>query len=279
MISKHNIAEILTFFKNHKKTNNLSLNISSKTIIINKNTKKKGDMVLKNNKLTIHTKVSRIFRECSEILAPILINNKKILFGQIGQSLDGKIALNNGNSHYINEKDSITYLHCLRSISDAVLVGVNTIIKDNPLLTTRKITGSNPVRIVIDPSLKLTNKYKIFKDNNTNIIFTNTRSKKKLKNSVIVTFPKKNFTKNIYKYLKSMSLNNILIEGGPTTLSKFIDLKLLNIMQFIISPTLIGSGIDSLKLKPITNLNKAIRVKNTISKLGKEIIVTLDFNS
>ena len=278
MISKHNIAEILTFFKNHKKTNNLSLNISSKTIIINKNNKK-GDVVLKNSKLTINTKVSGIFRECCEILAPILINNKKIFFGQIGQSLDGKIALNNGNSHYINEKDSITYLHCLRSISDAVLVGVNTIIKDNPLLTTRKITGSNPIRIIIDPSLKLTNKYKIFKDNNTNIIFTNTSSKKKLKNSVIITFPKKNFTKNIYKYLKSMSLNNILIEGGPTTLSKFIDLKLLNIMQFIISPTLIGSGIDSLKLKPITNLNKAIRVKNTISKLGKEIIVTLNFNS
>ena len=278
MISKHNIAEILTFFKNHKKTNNLSLNISSKTIIINKNSKK-GDVVLKNNKLIINTKVNKVIRECCEILAPILINNKKIMFGQIGQSLDGKIALNNGNSHYINEKDSITYLHCLRSISDAVLVGVNTIIKDNPLLTTRKITGSNPVRIIIDPSLKLTNKYKIFKDNNTNIIFTNTSSKKKLKNSVIITFPKKNFTKNIYKYLKSMSLNNILIEGGPTTLSKFIDLKLLNIMQFIISPTLIGSGIDSLKLKPITNLNKAIRVKNTISKLGKEIIVTLDFNS
>ena len=278
MISKHNIAEILTFFKNHKKTNNLSLNISSKTITINKNTKK-GDVVLKNNKLTINTKVSRVFRECFEILAPILINKKKILFGQIGQSLDGKIALNNGNSHYINEKDSITYLHCLRSISDAVLVGVNTIIKDDPLLTTRKIIGSNPIRIIIDPSLKLTNKYKIFKDNNTNIIFCNTSSKKQLKNSVIITFPKKNFTKNIYKYLKSMSLNNILIEGGPTTLSKFIDLKLLNIMQFIISPTLIGSGIDSLKLKPITNLNKAIRVKNTISKLGKEIIVTLDFNS
>ena len=76
-----------------------------------------------------------------------------------------------------------------------------------------------------------------------------------------------------------MSFNNILVEGGPTTLSKFIDLKLLDIMQFIISPTLLGSGIDSLKLKPITKLKNAIRVKNTISKLGKEIIVTLDFNS
>ena len=50
-------------------------------------------------------------------------------------------------------------------------------------------------------------------------------------------------------------------------------------MQFIISPTIIGSGIDSLKLKPISNLKDALRAKNTIRKLGKEIIVTLDFNS
>ena len=278
MISKYNIAEILTFFKNHKKTNSLSLNISPKSIIINKSTKS-GDIIFKNNNFIINTKISRIFRECFEILAPLLIKNKKIFFGQIGQSVDGKIALNNGNSHYINEKESIMYLHCLRSICDAVLVGVNTIIKDNPLLTTRKITGSNPIRVIIDPSLKLTNKYKIFKDNNTNIIFTNVSNKKKLNNSLIIVLPKKNFTINIYKYLKRMSFNNILVEGGPTTLSKFIDLKLLDIMQFIISPTLLGSGIDSLKLKPITKLKNAIRVKNTISKLGKEIIVTLDFNS
>ena len=263
---------------NHKKTNDLSLNISSKYIIINKSTKS-GDIIFKNNDFIINTKISRIFRECFEILAPLLIKNKKIFFGQIGQSLDGKIALNNGNSHYINEKESIIYLHCLRSISDAVLVGVNTIIKDNPLLTTRKITGSNPIRVIIDPSLKLTNKYKIFKDNNKNIIFTNVSNKKKLNNSAIIVLPKKNFTINIYKYLKRMSFNNILVEGGPTTLSKFIDLKLLDIMQFIISPTLLGSGIDSLKLKPITKLKNAIKVKNTISKLGKEIIVTLDFNS
>ena len=67
----------------------------------------------------------------------------------------------------------------MRSISDGVLVGVNTIIKDNPLLTTRKIKGPNPIRLIIDPTLKLTNKYKIFKDNNKNIIFTNSSKEKK----------------------------------------------------------------------------------------------------
>ena len=195
------------------------------------------------------------------------------------RSLDGKIALNNGSSHYINEKESITYLHCLRSISDGVLVGVNTIIKDNPLLTTRKIKGPNPIRLIIDPTLKLTNKYKIFKDNNKNIIFTNSSKEKKFINTTIVKFPKKNFTQNIYDYLEKTSLQTILIEGGPTTLSHFIELKLLNYMQFIISPTIIGSGIDSVRLKPISDLKNALRTKNTICKLGKEIIVTLDFNS
>ena len=78
---------------------------------------------------------------------------------------------------------------------------------------------------------------------------------------------------------KKSSLKYILIEGGPTTLSYFIELKLINYLQFIISPTLIGSGIDSVKLKPITNLNKAIRMPSNFAKLGKEIVATLDFNS
>ena len=101
----------------------------------------------------------------------------------------------------------------------------------------------------------------------------------RLKNTIIIRYPKKNFSHNIYNYLKKTYFKNVLIEGGPTTLSRFIELKLINYMQFIISPTLIGSGIDSLKLKPITNLNNAIRVKNKISKLGKEIVITLNLNS
>ena len=215
-------------------------------------------------------------RQCCEIIIPLFTKNDNFLIGQIGQSLDGKIALNNGNSHYINEKESILYLHCLRAVCDGVLVGVNTIIKDNPLLTTRKIKGWNPVRLIIDPSLKLSNRYKIFNDDNRNIIFTNSNKQKKFNNTLIVKFPKKNFTNNIFQYLKKTSFKNILVEGGPTTLSNFIEMKLLNYMQFIISPTLIGSGIDSLNLKPITNLKNAIRVKNTISKLGKEIVITLN---
>ena len=278
MINNNNIADLFNFIKNQKNNSSLSLKIAKKNISISKN-KKNADLIITNKNIIINTKIDIILRQCCEIIVPLLLKNNSNFIGQIGQSLDGKIALNNGNSHYINERESIIYLHCLRSISDGVLVGVNTIIKDDPFLTTRKIMGANPIRLIIDPSLKLTNKYNIFKDNNKNIIFTNSSKRKKLNNTTILKFPKKNFTLSISKYLRTTSLKTILIEGGPTTLSHFIEHKLINYMQFIISPTIIGSGIDSLKLKPITNLKNAIRVKNTINKLGKEIIVTLDFNS
>lgn len=278
MINSNNIAVLLNYIKNNKKISNLSLNITRSNISITK-VKKNADLIISNKDIIINKNIDLILRQSCEIIIPLLLKNNNNFIGQIGQSLDGKIALNNGSSHYINEKESITYLHCLRSISDGVLVGVNTIIKDNPLLTTRKIKGPNPIRLIIDPTLKLTNKYKIFKDNNKNIIFTNSSKEKKFINTTIVKFPKKNFTQNIYDYLEKTSLQTILIEGGPTTLSHFIELKLLNYMQFIISPTIIGSGIDSVRLKPISDLKNALRAKNTICKLGKEIIVTLDFNS
>tara|TARA_Y200000002_G_scaffold15354_1_gene12121 strand:- start:866 stop:1702 length:837 start_codon:yes stop_codon:yes gene_type:complete len=278
MINSNNIAVLLNYIKNNKKISNLSLNITRNSISITK-VKKNADLIISNKDIIINKNIDLILRQSCEIIIPLLLKNNNNFIGQIGQSLDGKIALNNGSSHYINEKESITYLHCLRSISDGVLVGVNTIIKDNPLLTTRKIKGPNPIRLIIDPTLKLTNKYKIFKDDNKNIIFTNSSKEKKFINTTIVKFPKKNFTQNIYDYLEKTSLQTILIEGGPTTLSHFIELKLLNYMQFIISPTIIGSGIDSVRLKPISDLKNALRAKNTICKLGKEIIVTLDFNS
>ena len=278
MIKSNNIAELFDFIKKNRKSNTLNLKISKKGII-KTNLKSVSDITVKNNSILFHLKIDPILRQSCEILLPLIRKKDRVFIGQIGQSLDAKIALNNGNSHYINEKESITYLHCLRSISDGVLVGVNTIIKDNPLLTTRKIKGQNPTRLIIDPSLKLTNKYKIFKDKNTNIVFTTSNKTKNLNNTTIVKLPKKDFTLGVYKFLKKSSLKYILIEGGPTTLSHFIEQNLINYMQFIISPTLIGSGINSVKLKPITNLKKAIRRKSNFAKLGKEIVATLDFNS
>ena len=277
MITSKNIGILLDFIKNSKKNSDLYLLVKKNSISLS--SKRKSNFNIKNNNLESKINISKFYQSILNILMPILRKNKKLVIAQIGQSIDGRIALNNGNSHYINNPKSIIYLHCLRSISDAIIVGSNTIKKDDPLLTTRKIKGTNPKRIIIDGSLSLNNKYKIFNDGNENIIFTKSNKNIRLNNSTIIRLKEKNFTKNLITQIKKLKYKNILVEGGSKTISELINNKYIDILQFMIAPILIGSGINSLNLKEISNLNKAIRPKCNFNELENEIIVNLFLNS
>ena len=78
-----------------------------------------------------------------------------VVVGQIGQSLDGRIATTTGQSHYINGPAGLAHLHRLRALVDAVVVGVGTALADDPQLTVRRVAGPDPARVVIDPSGRL----------------------------------------------------------------------------------------------------------------------------
>ena len=104
------------------------------------------------------------------------------------------------------------------------------------LLTTRKIKGTNPKRIIIDGSLSLNNKYKIFNDGNENIIFTKSNKNIRLNNSTIIRLKEKNFTKNFITQIKKLKYKNILVEGGSKTISELINNKYIDILQFMIAP-------------------------------------------
>ena len=277
MITSKNIGILLDFIKNSKKNSDLYLLVKKNSISLS--SKRKSNFYIKNNNLESKINISKFYQSILNILLPILRKNKKLVIAQIGQSIDGRIALNNGNSHYINNPKSIIYLHCLRSISDAIIVGSNTIKKDDPLLTTRKIKGTNPKRIIIDGSLSLNNKYKIFNDGNENIIFTKSNKNIRLNNSTIIRLKEKNFTKNLITQIKKLKYKYILVEGGSKTISELINNKYIDILQFMIAPILIGSGINSLNLKEISNLNNAIRPKHNFNELENEIIVNLFLNS
>ncbi len=277
MITSKNIGILLDFIKNSKKNSDLYLLVKKNSISLS--SKRKSNFYIKNNNLESKINISKFYQSILNILLPILRKNKKLVIAQIGQSIDGRIALNNGNSHYINNPKSIIYLHCLRSISDAIIVGSNTIKKDDPLLTTRKIKGTNPKRIIIDGSLSLNNKYKIFNDGNENIIFTKSNKNIRLNNSIIIRLKEKNFTKNLITQIKKLKYKNMCVEGGSKTISELINNKYIDILQFMIAPILIGSGINSLNLKEISNLNKAIRPKHNFNELENEIIVNLFLNS
>ena len=88
----------------------------------------------------------------------------QVVVGQIGQSLDGRIATPKGHSHYVNGDDGLAHLHRLRALVDAVVVGIGTVIADDPQLTVRRVSGPHPARVVIDPNGKLPRDARVLAD-------------------------------------------------------------------------------------------------------------------
>ena len=149
--------------------------------------------------------------------------NRPYIILKWAESKDGYIAPNNQNKPFwMTSNKSKKLVHKWRTEEDAILVGRATVEKDNPLLTSREKKGNNPIRIVIDKSLKLSQNHNIFNSESKTIIFNEILSSDKSKNNYI----KINFKKiidNILEQLYSKNIQSVIIEGGTKTLQSFID--------------------------------------------------------
>ena len=116
---------------------------------------------------------SNIFRSASQplpqpwgdIFGPLRngVVDDLVVVGQIGQSLDGRIATESGHSKYINGPAGLAHLHRLRALVDGIVIGVGTAIADDPQLTVRRVSGAHPARVVIDPKGRLGREAKVFR--------------------------------------------------------------------------------------------------------------------
>lgn len=199
------------------------------------------------------------------------------------QTIDCKIADKNFNSKWISSLQSRKTVHLLRSEYDAVLVGANTVRKDNPSLNVRfGIKSRNPYRIVIDKKLKLSEHYKIFnyKDGKTIIITSKLASKTKKNrltkkgNIIIECKLKKNGKIDLHDALKKlgeMKITSIMAEGGAKTHKEFLKSGLADEILVFISPKIMGSGI--LSFNPLNYIGKLAEVKYGFS--NGDIVINL----
>src|ERR1700722_4202831 len=98
------------------------------------------------------------------------LESPAFVIGQLGQSLDGRIATPTGHSKYISGPEALRHLHQLRALVDAVVVGVQTVIADDPQLTVRHVEGRNPARVVIDPNGRLPPNARMLSDNHATVL-------------------------------------------------------------------------------------------------------------
>ncbi|MFB5630815.1 MAG: 2,5-diamino-6-(ribosylamino)-4(3H)-pyrimidinone 5'-phosphate reductase [Nitrosopumilaceae archaeon] len=199
-------------------------------------------------------------------------------------TLDGKIASKTGDSELSSKQDKIR-IHRLRSKVDAILVGSNTVKRDNPLLTTRYTRGKNPIRIILDSHGNINKKSRIIKTSNkiqTIIAVSKSAPKKNITNlkkypiEIIESGNKLINIKNLLRILYKKKIKTLLIEGGGTVNWEFVKQGLVDEVIITITPYLLGgknaiSLIDGNGFSKIQNAMK-LKLKKT-SRFGNEIVL------
>ncbi len=244
----------------------------------------------------IKLKVGVLARESSKLNQIYLkYITKKIPFVilKTALSLDGKIATRTGDSKWISSESSRSYVHTLRSQVDAILVGINTILKDNPELTVRddtkkiktKLDIKMPIRIIVDSRLKIPLRANVLNKKVKTIIATTKRSSSNkiqmLRNQGIEVLVIRNKNskvdlKELLKNLGKLNISSVLVEGGGNINASMLEERLVDKVLFFVSPKIIGGkeALTSVEGEGIDKVSKAINLKNIeIRRYGEDILI------
>jgi diaminohydroxyphosphoribosylaminopyrimidine deaminase/5-amino-6-(5-phosphoribosylamino)uracil reductase len=207
-----------------------------------------------------------------------------VVVGQLGQSLDGRVAAPTGDSHYINGPAGLAHLHRLRALVDAVVIGIGTALVDDPQLTVRRVSGPQPVRVVIDPSGRLpANARLLANDGVRRIVLSASGARPPLPDGIeIVGLPKSGgqiAPSAILTTLAERGLRRILIEGGADTVSRFLAAGCLDRLHLIVAPIVLGSGRVGLALPPIERADQALRAAMHVHRLDDEVLLDCDLSA
>jgi diaminohydroxyphosphoribosylaminopyrimidine deaminase/5-amino-6-(5-phosphoribosylamino)uracil reductase len=239
-------------------------------------------------------------RDLLDLYLP-LTRGADYVIGQLGQSLDGRIATVSGRSHYITGPEDIRRLHRVRALVDAVLVGARTVAQDDPLLTVREVEGENPVRVVLDPDGRLREDHRVFSDRAASTLVvrrataTNSRSSTPgagppgagevqpadgSRAPEVLALPASGSEgfepSTVLEALRARGLRRVLVEGGGVTVSRFLEAGLLDRLHMTVAPVLMGSGRAGITLPPIETPDQSLRVRWRHVPLGDDLLFDLD---
>ena len=232
-------------------------------------------------------------RDLFDLYLP-LTRGPDFVIGQLGQSLDGRIATVSGRSQYITGPEDIRRLHRLRALVDAVILGAGTVAQDDPRLTVREVEGENPVRVVLDPDGRLGEDRRVFSDRAARTLVVRratTRGKGPpgraealpgdgTRAPEVLTLPasgSEGFEPGaVLEALRVRGLRRVLVEGGGITVSRFLEAGLLDRLHLTVAPILMGSGRPGITLPPIETPDQSLRARCRHVPLGDDLLFDLD---
>ncbi len=247
----------------------------------------RGINILRQHKLKVEAGILEDeLKKLNEVFIKYITRKIPFVTVKVGQSLDGKIATKSGDSKWITSDKSRAYVHRMRQGYDAVMVGVNTVLRDNPTLdpwfSKKKLT-----KIVVDSQLSIHEEANIFSSGAPVIVVTlsiaagqETENRKILAQKARILEAKEKEgqinLKDMMKKLAGLEITNILVEGGGTLIGALFDEGLVDKVCIFISPKIIGGkdAISSVEGKGITRIDKAIRLRGVkLKRIGEDFLV------
>ncbi|WP_372369856.1 bifunctional diaminohydroxyphosphoribosylaminopyrimidine deaminase/5-amino-6-(5-phosphoribosylamino)uracil reductase RibD [Candidatus Uabimicrobium sp. HlEnr_7] len=244
----------------------------------------------KGKRILEAAKIKTVVGECeleaqklNEIFCHWIKYKTPFVIAKFAMSLDGKIATKTGHSRWISSSESRLLSHKIRNEVDAILVGANTVKKDNPLLTTRLKNEQvkHPIRVVLDSRSGLAWDSKIFSDElpGTTILAT-TKKKHTSSNVEIIVLPENEngvCLTSLLKELGEREITSVLVEGGGSVLSSFFMQNRVNKVLAFIAPMIIGGeeAPTPVSGNGVNRISEALALENLcMEKLTTDIIIS-----
>ncbi len=210
-------------------------------------------------------------------------SDRPFVIGHLAQSIDGHIALDCGASQWISGPDDLVHTHRLRALVDAVLVGTETALRDNPRLTVRETEGPNPLRVVLDPNGRLDAACHLCRDTSAETLILvkagsvppsgrlGTARVREVHDEDGFVHPRA-----VLAALHEEGVRRVLIEGGGITVSRFVEAGLMDRLHLTVAPLWLGEGRPALHLPGVGNLQDALRPPCRVDNLGDDVLFDFD---
>jgi diaminohydroxyphosphoribosylaminopyrimidine deaminase/5-amino-6-(5-phosphoribosylamino)uracil reductase len=207
---------------------------------------------------------------------------------KIAQSIDGRIATKTGHSQWITSHQARVVAHRIRSKNDAIIVGIGTVLADNPQLTVRLVKGRNPVRVVLDSQLRIPLNSHLLTDNQVQKTIIATTSSDidridQIKKTGVHVWEMESHNNSripipaLLKKLAQARMSAVMVEGGARIFTSFLKAKMVDHIVIAVAPKIIGSGIEAIGDLGILSVDNCIELINIKTKrVGPDFLVDAD---
>jgi riboflavin-specific deaminase-like protein len=202
------------------------------------------------------------------------------------QTLDGRMATATGDSQWISGPDSLRLAHELRAEHDAIMVGIGTVLADDPQLTVRLASGNDPLRVIVDSRMRTPLAARVLADGaaRRTLIATTAmadgarRAEVERLGATVVTLPTRADSSQLdlaalLGELKARGIQSVLVEGGSEIITSLLAERLVDRLIVAIAPKLIGSGKEAIGDLRIRRLADALCFASfSTRRLGDDVI-------